>query len=406
MDKKLLAGLIVLLLLSTLIRPVQAQQEVAGILIEQVELKAFPTVAVRMSAWNAGGLPPADLKVEEILIQEGAATGIHPTSVQADTAAPVSVILVLDVSGSMAGQPLEDAKIAAARFLDKLNKQDQAALLAFSDTVNPDPAQLDPLLELNFTHDLTMLYDTVEGLQARNGTHLYNALSKAVQMTASLPAGHRAVLLLSDGKNDPAEVGNRDEAIQMARENHLPIFVIGLGSEVDEAYLRQLAAETGGLYRNAPRSSELAALFNDMATLLKTQYTVTYTSQLPADGRPYELTVALESVGLTAQQQVQAGELPVIQAAAATAAPLPTTVPTTVPVMAVPAAVTPPPAEPEPAFPWWTIPAGVLLLAGLIGIIRRRKPLPESCANCGADLTGIAGACPKCGDTRRLPKHK
>lgn len=405
MRNKILAGLIVILLGCALVQPVSAQKDAAGILVEQVDLGRFPDITVRLSAWDAAGVPPSDLRVEDIFIQEGSAPGFHPVGVQADPAAPVSVILVLDVSSSMVGEPLEDAKNAAARFLDKLGKQDQAALLAFSDKVDPDPTKLDPQLEIDFTGNLTLLYDAIEGLNARYGTHLYNALTKAVRMAGEVPAGHRAVLLLSDGKNDPAEVGDPDEAIQLAKENNLPVFVIGLGNQVDETYLRRLAAETGGLYRGAPRSSELASMFADMATLLKTQYTITYPSALKADGSEYTLTVVVGATGLAASQQVKAGVLPVILAPTATSVPLQTAVPTPVPAAAVPTLAPVTVEEPEAAFPWWVIPVGVLVLGVVIWLLRRRhKPLPEACANCGADVTGLPGACPKCGDTRRLPK--
>jgi hypothetical protein len=61
-------------------------------------------------------------------------------------------------------------------FLDRLTPGDQAALIAFSDSVNPDPSELNPEREVGFTSNLTPVYDMIENLQAQGGTHLYNAV--------------------------------------------------------------------------------------------------------------------------------------------------------------------------------------------------------------------------------------
>ncbi|MCU0484850.1 MAG: VWA domain-containing protein [Anaerolineales bacterium] len=398
----------------------QAQTEPLTLRPETVDSTAFPTVTVRFNAWDGAGLPLGGLDAAAITLQEDGGAPFHPDALTADTQAPLQVALVVDISGSMAGQPLEDARVAAARFLDRLSPDDQAALIAFSSPVLPD--ELDPVRELDFTKNLTPLYDRLEALGAGGGTALYDATAKAISLFVDQPAGHRAVVLLSDGRNDPPMQGDPEAPIRLAQENRVPVFVIGLGSLIDEPYLRRLASDTGGLYRAAPSSSELAQLFADMATLLKTQYHLSYTSRLPADGEEHTLKITLDVASSQALSEVVMGPLPLAPTAEPTLlpTPVPTAEPTASPtpepevVIIQPPEPTPlatalPPEEPSQANQPLLIglaAAGILLLGVAAWLVQRnkKKPKPEACAKCGYDLTGKSGACPVCGSTRRLPK--
>lgn len=261
-----------------------AQGPAVTLHLDWVDITAFPMVSVRLSVWDADGLPLVGLTPGDFTLQEDGGSPFHPAAAEVNLDAPLSVVLVLDVSQSMLGAPMDDAQEAAARFLNRLKQGDRAALIAFSDNLDPDPANLNPARELAFSANLDPMYDLIASLQAQGQTHLYNAAAKAVRLAAGEPEGHRAVLLLTDGRNEPTDLGDPEEAIQLAREANVPIFVIGLGSQIDEPYLRRLATETGGLFRAVPTSSELAHLFADMASLLKTQYLIMYQSTLPADG--------------------------------------------------------------------------------------------------------------------------
>jgi Mg-chelatase subunit ChlD len=404
--------LAILFLLALPLQVATAQSSSPGILLEEADLTTFPQVSLRFSAWDNSGLPLPTLGTVDIELREDNGSPFHPTQVKVDQQAALQVVLVLDISGSMTGQPLVDAQAAAARFLDRLRPGDQAALLAFSDAPNPDPAVLDPVREIGFTSDLGMLYDAIEGLQAGGYTHLYEAVSKSVRMLEVTPGGHRAVLLLSDGRNDPTEAGDPQEAIQLAQAAHIPLFVIGLGDQIDEPYLRQLASETGGVFRSAPHSSELAGLFGDMATLLKTQYLLTYTSGLPADGGSHVLSVKVNSTQGSTEAIMEFGPLPLAGIPTITLTPLPLPTATIQPPSPTPQ----PTSTPLPTFVeqlgqlWGYLLAAIIALGlGLWLVLwrnNRRHTKPEVCANCGFDLTGTSGACPQCGATRRLPKAK
>ncbi len=391
--------------------PASAMTNGSSLVLEQVDVTAYPQVTLQFSAWSSDGAALPAFQPQDITLQEDGGAPFHPQAVAVNNQAALSVVLVIDISGSMAGQPLVDAKVAAARFLDRLTPGDRAALLAFSDGVEADPEKLNPQRELGFSTNLQPAYDMVESLKAGGATHLYNILTKAVRLTAEQPPGHRAVLLLSDGRNDPPNLGDPDAPIQKAKKANVPILVIGLGNQVDEPYLRRLAAETGGVFRAAPRSSELAQVFTDSAALLKTQYQLTYISKLPGDGQVHTLKMSLAG-GPTSQ--ISFGPLPVILQAAASATSIPPTpAPTLTPVppSPTPLPVSPPPstdpaAAGDPLRPWIIALVGLIVAAGALALVlSRRGPRAagERCGNCGDDRSGRPGPSPNCGSTRRLP---
>lgn len=393
-----------------------------GFTIESIETENFPEISLRISVWEPTGAAIKTLDASDFLIQEEGGAPLTPSQLRIDTDSPLSVALVLDISGSMIGKALEDAQVAAARFIDRLGTTDQVALVAFSEDVNPDPDQLKAQKEYGFTQDFKAIYDVVEGLEAGGGTELYNALQKAIALTAQLPEGHRAVLLLSDGVNEPANVGDPELPIQMAKEFNIPIFIIGLGYNTDEAYLNRLASETGGIVRFAPRSSELAQTFREIADTLKTQYVLTYQSQLTEAGPEVSADISLNISGHSLTKKIV---LPGIDQRISSLALQtgPSADPTDqADIAEAPGIETEPPAphptvqathipEEDPAaklmellkIPWTWL--GLLSLSAVLIFFlvqRKKKPPVIICARCGYKLDKADTTCPECGETRKM----
>ncbi len=289
-----------------------AQEEPVTLQIDWIDVSQFPEITVLVSVWNADGLSIADLGMENFSFHEDGGEPFQSETIQAAPNIPLSVGMVLDTSESMLGDPISEARVAAMRFLDQLSPEDRAALIAFSDKLDPNPANLNPDLEVNFSDNLDPLYGLIENLDSHGQTHLYNATAKMVALTENEPEGRRAILLLTDGRNEPVEVGDPEQAIQRAKEENIPFFIIGLGKGIDEDYLNRLADETGGILRFAPGSDELGILFDEMAARLKTQYTLTYTTELPADGQEHELAVTVNTDAGTDTQVLNFGPVPFI----------------------------------------------------------------------------------------------
>ena len=425
---RLLALLLAVFLIFT---TVAAANPTMGLIIESVDTEAFPLLTVRLSAWDSNGKLPADLKAQDFQIIEDEGQAIQPLELNVDNDSPLAIALVMDVSGSMRGEALKDAQIAAARFLDRLGPEDQAALIAFSSDVDPNPDNLKSDKEYGFTHDLKPIYDTVDRLQAEGATELYHALEKAIALTAKLPEGHRAVLLLSDGMNDPAGLGDPEIPLQMAKEHQVPVFVIGLGNNFDKSYVESLAAQSGGFVRIAPKSSELAQAFDDIAQLLKTQFVLSYESQLDEAGSDVEtefiLTKASSPVSQTISisgldekiallkankelvDQQAALELQAqIQIEEALQSELPPANPASNLVQQESQEIESiveeePGAENLFSNPWLWLGIAAILTVVIFFIANSRKSTRSyQCARCGHKLTEGQSSCPECGETRKI----
>ncbi len=393
--------------------------------VDRVDAAEFPRVAVYLTARDARGVPITGLTPEDIAVREDGSPQPRPildltTAVNPDQ--PMRVVLVLDISGSMKGVPLEHAKTAAKRFIARLGPHDQVALIAFSGQVNleePFP-QLDPAREHGFTADQDALYRVIDGLEAGGATPLYDAVYKAVRLAAQQPPGNRAVLLMTDGRDEDGQggpgskVADEGTPIREANRANVPVFTVGLGSAIDAAYLKRLAAETGGTYQETPDAAALERLFQNVADLLKQQYVITYESGVPADGQEHTLEVLVTYRGSTALARATWGPVPFRP----TPTPTPTVTPSPVPSptstwtpTAVPVVPTPVPTPPVEARgglsqTWPFVGGGLLavLLAALAFVLRGRTQVAEEtvpCPQCGYPLKPDEYTCPECGYVRR-----
>ena len=206
-----------------------------------------------------------------------------------DTGTGIGVVLAIDVSGSMEGLPLERAKEVSREFVQQLSPADTVAVLAFSNRIS---------VSQGFTSDTSAAIAAIESLAIGGDTALYTAVSEGTDLALRSDRPRKAVLLLSDGRDTGRQTSvSRDDSIEIARASGVPFFVVGLGAEIDEAYLKQLAQLTGARFYQAPSPDSLGQLFDNIATLLRTQYVLVIDgSNIPeADGLP--LVVTAESDG-------------------------------------------------------------------------------------------------------------
>jgi len=151
------------------------------------------------------------------------------------------VMLVLDISGSMEGEKLEQAKEALRFVLERLNPNDRFNILTFNDTIDTYAETLRSAERAGEAEDF------VDDLRADSGTNINDALLEALRL---LP-GERPelVIFLTDGQptvgiQDPDTIiGNVSDAVTPSTR----LFVFGVGDDVNTVLLDTLAEENRGV---------------------------------------------------------------------------------------------------------------------------------------------------------------
>ena len=190
--------------------------------------------------------------------------------------APVDVVLALDRSGSMkAERKLEDAKRAAAQFVDRLTREDQGAYVSFASEASLpiDQGLTDEIARLKRSIDKTVI-----GAGGIQYTNIGAAIRRAIEELASFRHNEEAnpvLVLLTDGiptrpedpknKNYPAEYSL--SSADAAKKEGIAIYTIGLGSDLDAQLLEKIATAPEYFYR-AASGAELAGIYQEIATAI------------------------------------------------------------------------------------------------------------------------------------------
>ncbi|MCK4267661.1 MAG: VWA domain-containing protein, partial [Actinomycetia bacterium] len=133
---------------------------------------------------------------------------------------PVDVTLLIDVSGSMKGKPLDDAKAAAKVFIERARPDDRIAIVTFNSVVTR---------VADFTHDKGELAQAIDGLSAEGETAVYDGLFESINAAQDQKDRHQNLILLSDGA-DTASKRSGESAVELAGKSNIPVSVITLQS--------------------------------------------------------------------------------------------------------------------------------------------------------------------------------
>ena len=194
-----------------------------------------------------------------------------------------SVVLAVDRSRSMAGEPFADAIEAAEAFVAAKPPQDRIAVTAFA---------TDAVLLTGFS---TATIDAQGALRTASidpvmGTTLYDALVLSAGALASERYEGRVIIAVTDG-NETRSEASLSEAIAAANEAGATIYVVAIESDrFNPTPLKKLAAATGGAYYGAASSSVLTEIYASIAEELTRTWRLEYVTA----GRPGE-TLSLEA---------------------------------------------------------------------------------------------------------------
>ena len=184
----------------------------------------------------------------------------------------VDVVLVIDRSGSMAGQKLTDAKAAAKTFIDEMDSfSDRSGLVSFDGWNFLFWSDPDAVLEQNLTFDKAAVKAKIDALDANGGTAMGTGIQFANDHLQQKGRGSTiwAEVVLSDGLWNRGI--NPITAANDAKSKGIVIYGVGLGSDADNATMQQVADITGGKYFWAPDGSKLNEIYLQIAKELFTK---------------------------------------------------------------------------------------------------------------------------------------
>jgi len=183
-----------------------------------------------------------------------------------ETKKPVDLVVVMDISGSMAGDKITSARSSLMDFINNLDNNDRLQIILFSS----DITTLTSLTELRSKRQNVL--DSVSGIFEGGDTRLYDATLQAYQdLSQNGDPNHiRAIVVLSDG-DDTASQNTLDQIMYEINEsageggNAIKIFSIAFGDGADTDILQQIAIPTGGKqYDSSPEN--IKKIYDEIAT--------------------------------------------------------------------------------------------------------------------------------------------
>ena len=249
--------------------------------------------AVRVDVLAAdGGRPLTGLTAADFELRDnGVVQRVDSVSVED---VPLNVMLALDTSSSVRGDPLTHLKKAASAVATLLEGDDRMALLTFSNEI---------VLRMPWTHEKAHLARALVETTAEGSTALHDATYTALSIRSDT-LGRTLVILFSDGE-DTISWFPGQTVIDAARRTDAVVYAVtllggrhtGAGYRVDvrsglqlplpnvpvmmlrSRFLEDVCEETGGKHIDAGASKSLDTTFQQIVREFRTRYLLTYTPQ-------------------------------------------------------------------------------------------------------------------------------
>lgn len=221
-------------------------------------------------------------------------------------AGPISLALLVDVSGSMVmTRHLDAARAWVGILLDRMRPGvDEVALFTFDRQLRE---------ERGFSGELEGLRATLAGLQPFGATSLYDAIGDTAQLLEARTSKRRAILVVTDGLDNasrltPAQVSG------LASATDVPVYVMAVRASVDRTTAREadghatpvgqlanLAAWTGGFAFEVSTPAQASVATHKLLADLRHQYLLAFEAVGPAGWRPLDIRLKRRELSVRAR---------------------------------------------------------------------------------------------------------
>lgn len=306
----------VVLAVSLAVIPIAARQDPAQ--QPPIFKSGARTVAIYATVSDGQGRLVPDLTRDEFEVYEDGK--LRPLTLFASETQPISVVVMLDRSGSMKTN-FGFVSAAAEQFVRRLMPGDKARIGSFASKIKLDPE--------DFTNSQDELIRILRSeLQPEGPTPLWNAVNTSISALSEQPNRH-VVLVFTDGEDNPGNLKTNNltlmDVMERGQKEDVMIYAIGLESRMPpsgagggmqrggfgtggfgggnpfgvqrpDAGLPTIAAETGGGYFELRGADNLTATFSRVAEELHRQYALGF-EPAKLDGKTHKLEVKVKKQG-------------------------------------------------------------------------------------------------------------
>jgi VWFA-related protein len=203
---------------------------------------------------------------------------------------PVGLGVLLDVSDSMRGRRIADARESVSRFLfELLSPDDEFFLISF----NHAPRVIAP-----WTSRPDEILPRLSALRPSGGTSVYDAVLASLPLFERRSRQRAAILIISDGADTASDASVRDVKSALLRSDAFvyaiaidPPDALPINTRVNPYTLREITDDSGGRTEVVHDSSDLEAATARIADELNHQYVLAYTSARAPDGQYHSIRV-------------------------------------------------------------------------------------------------------------------
>src|ERR1035438_9188024 len=294
---------------------------VGSVLLAQDQM---PTIKVDVDVVNIltsvrdkrGALIPTLQKEDFTILEDGKAQPIKYFTKETDL--PLTIGLLVDVSGSQTNLIDIERSAAAQFFREVLRKKDLAFLIMFGEETEllqdyTGSARLltEGLGQLHPSSGVSGIHPgPVPTMGGPRGTVLYDALYLAADEKLKGEVGRKVIVVITGGVDEGSRL-TRNQAIEAAQKSDAVIYSIdysdprayfGFGGGGGEAELRKMSDETGGRGYKVDRKHTLEDVFKELQDEMRSQYSIGFTpTNEVKDGGYRHLEVRLGNKDLKAQ---------------------------------------------------------------------------------------------------------
>lgn len=251
--------------------------------LQGIDTTGFPLVRAVVSGPTLEG---DDLDSAFVVVEEGAEVPVDVVRLRSDD---LNLVIALDTSSSMQGEPIAQAKAAVASMLETLPATVPVSVVSFGGTT---------AVQSPFTIDRAATVASVDRLIAAGGTRLFDGVEQSLFQLDS-QGGTGALVVLADGDDTESTVTFSEAADALASSSARVSFVALETESFSADNLEALADAGDGAVVSVGQAGDLVGAFEQVASSLATTYELRWRSGVTSETGEVEISLAGSSGGVT-----------------------------------------------------------------------------------------------------------